>query len=118
MKFIIVLKGGLSQRALDQIGALPSDKVGKYNLYQGQGEFYITKHKLDDNLALMETADTFEKIMDIYYDNYDGNYFLIDKELKNEYEDYLGMSIMLDPDLQGDNLENYGLYDLSSHYAD
>ena len=107
-----------SRAEKDQIGALDDNAVGNYNLYQGQGEFYITKHKLNESFALMETADTFEQIMDAYYNNYDGNYFLVDKELQSEYEDYLGMSIMLDPDLQGDNFENYSLYDLSSKYDD
>ena len=106
MKFIRVLKSELSQ------------KVGNYNLYQGQGELYITKHKLDNTFNLIETADTFQQIMDTYYDKYDGDYFLIDKELRKEYEDYLGMEIMLDPNLQGDNLEKYSLYDLSSNYID
>jgi len=118
MKFIRVLKGGLSQRELDQIGALPSDKVGKYNLYQGQGEFYITKHKLDDTLALMETADTFEEIYDAYRLDFEENPLVIDKNLQSEYENYWGTEIELDPDIEDDNFENYGFYDLSSHYAD
>lgn len=118
MKFIRLLKGGLSQRELDQIGALPSDKVGKYNLYQGQGEFYITKHKLNDTKALMDTADTFEEIYNKFQVDFEDNPLVIDEELQSDYENYWGTEIELDPDIEDDNLENYGFYNLSKYYAD
>lgn len=114
MKFVKVVKS-MTRKEKDQIGALDDNAVGNYNLYQGQGEWYVTKHKLHNNLALMATTDTFEQMINLLSEDDHYDHLCFDKELQNEWENHFGFEIEIDPDVGG-GLEDYHLYDLSNLY--
>ena len=112
-------KKAISRKEKDQIGALDDNAVGKYNLYQGQGEFYITKHKLNDSMALMDTADTLEDIIDKMEKGFgfEDNYVVYDKELFDEYEKIYGniFSDQMEDDSE-EEYESMGFYNLTDKY--
>lgn len=94
-----------------QVGALDDNAVGKFNIYQDKaGEIFVTKHKLNDNFVLMDTAETFDDIQEkIERDWQDSaTYVGYDKELLND------KSIWQFADYEGD--EN-SIVDLSKDYA-
>lgn len=86
MKFIRVIKSSWSEKELQQVNALPNDAIGNYNIYQDKaGEIFITKHKLNNNYALMDTANTFDEINDkIYKDWQDASIVLFDRNLLDD----------------------------------
>lgn len=104
-------KAAWSEKEKDQVGALDDNAVGKFNIYQDNaGEIFVTKHKLNDNFVLMDTAETFddvqEKIEKDWQDT--ATYVGYDKELLND------KSIWQFADAEED--EN-GIVDLSKDYA-
>lgn len=104
-------KAAWSEKEKEQVGALDDNAVGKFNIYQDKaGEIFVTKHKLNDNFVLMDTAETFddvqEKIEKDWQDT--ASYVGYDKELLND------KSIWQFADYEGD--EN-GIVDLSKDYA-
>ena len=104
-------KAAWSEKEKDQVGALDDNAVGKFNIYQDKaGEIFVTKHKLNDNFVLMDTAETFddvqEKIEKDWQDT--ATYVGYDKELLND------KSIWQFTDAEED--EN-GIVDLSKDYA-
>lgn len=118
MKFVRILKASWSEKELEQVGALDPNAVGKYNIYQDLGgEIFITPHKLNNEFALMNTADNFEQVINkVETDWENANYIVYDNELLNEWEKYNGIEIELDPDVEDDSFKNYGFYDLTRHY--
>lgn len=121
MKWTRVLKSGLSQKERDQIGALDNSQAGKYNIYQnGWGEIFLTKHKLNDNYMLMDTANTFSDAQQLleedWYDH--SNSLNYDKELVNEPDAWFLQDIYTDEE-PSDDWENTDIVvDLSKDYAD
>lgn len=116
-----VLKKAMGPLEKKQIGALDDNAVGKYNLYQGQGEFYITKRKLKDWFALMDTADTLEDIIDKMEKGFgfEDNYVVYDKELFDEYEKIYGT--IFSDQMEDDSEEEYermGFYNITDKYDD
>lgn len=104
-------KAAWSDAEKKQVGALDDNAVGKFNIYQDKaGEIFVTKHKLNDNFVLMDTAETFddvqEKIEKDWQDT--ATYVGYDKELLND------KSIWQFADYEGN--EN-GIVDLSKDYA-
>lgn len=104
-------KAAWSEKEKEQVGALDDNAVGKFNIYQDKaGEIFVTKHKLNDNFVLMDTAETFddvqEKIEKDWQDT--ASYVGYDKELLND------KSIWQFADAEED--EN-GIVDLSKDYA-
>lgn len=108
---VINKKAAWSDAEKKQVGALDDNAVGKFNIYQDKaGEIFVTKHKLNDNFVLMDTAETFddvqEKIEKDWQDT--ATYVGYDKELLND------KSIWQFTDAEED--EN-GIVDLSKDYA-
>lgn len=94
-----------------QVGALDDNAVGKFNIYQDNaGEIFVTKHKLNDNFALMDTAETFDEIEEKIEKDWKGYapYIGYDKELLQD------KSIWQFADAEED--EN-GIEDLTKDYA-
>ena len=113
-------KAAWSDAEKKQVGALDDNAIGKYNIYQTMGgEIVVTNKKLNDKYALMDTAETFEDIKDKVEKDWEevANAIIYDKNLLKEYEDYTGVDIEIDPDIEGDSLENYNFFDLSKDYA-
>lgn len=95
-------KAAWSDAEKKQVGALDDNAVGKYNIYQNKGgEIIITNKKLNDNYALMDTADDIDTVLEKVerdwqeYVNFVGFdkaiakevWFLKDKEDSNEIVD-------------------------------
>ena len=121
MKFIRILKGGLSQQEKDQIGALDNSQAGNYNIYQnGWGEIFLTKHKLNDEYMLMDTANTFadaqQLIEEDWYDH--ANSLNYDKELINEPDAWFLQDQYPDEEPSDDWENTKMVIDLSKDYAD
>lgn len=118
MKFIKLLKASWSEKELAQVNALDPNATGKYNIYQDKGgEIFITNHKLNNDFALMDTADTFEQVINkVETDWEDAVYIVYDNDILTEWEKYNGIEIELNPDIEDDSFENYGFYDLTQHY--
>ena len=105
-----------------QVGALDDNAVGKYNLYQGQGEFYITKRKLKDWFALMDTADTLEDIIDKMEKGFgfEDNYVVYDNELFDEYDNLMyggALSNQMEDDSE-EAYEHMWFYNITDLYDD
>lgn len=106
-----------------QVGALEDKETGKYNIYQTNGgEIVLTNHKLDSKkYALMDTADTFENLMEKYEKDWEehDNFQIIDKQLLSEYEKYKGIDIndWLEDDSE-EEYENYHFFDLTKDYVE
>ena len=103
-----------------QVGALEDKATGKYNIYQTNGgEIVLTNHKLDSKkYALMDTANTFEELVEKQEKNWEDSYTLYDKVLLPEFEKHFGVEIELDPDVENDTLENYNFFDLTKDYVE
>lgn len=91
MKFIRVIKSSWSEKELQQVNALPNDAIGIYNIYQDKaGEIFITKHKLNNNYALMDTASTFDEVNDkINRDWQNASIVLFDRNLLDDNSAWL-----------------------------
>lgn len=108
---ILEKKAAWSEKEKEQVGALDDNAVGKFNIYQDNaGEIFVTKHKLNDNFVLMDTAETFDDVQEKIEKDWQATatYVGYDKELLND------KSIWQFADAEED--EN-GIVDLSKDYA-
>lgn len=104
-----------------QVGALDDNATGKYNIYQTNGgEIVLTNHKLGGKMyALMDTANTFEELIEKQEKNWEDSYVVWDKALLPEYEKYNGIDIndWLENDSE-EEYENYHFFDLTKDYVE
>lgn len=102
-------KAAWSDAEKKQVGALDDNAVGKYNIYQNMGgEIFVTKHKLNDKYALMDTAEDIDTIVEKAEEDWSEHVPFVgyDKELIKEVWF-----------LQDAEEDDNGIVDLSKDYA-